>query len=711
MPTQRTSVTISTTKRAIGLRLANGVQLQFALDQGRLLGLSQAVVDGLQLIAPGSPRLPYAETRDGWQISEFRFRRVRRAGAGCVIECEAWAIKPPVQHRIDMYQFMYLTTPHRAPVKLGTLQWMIQPVTRTLGHAAVRQHTYHGFTYQYRLRLQRGFHWLLDAGTWELGGDPEGVTVFAPHADPDAGAFEATISRDLPFWTTADTFKAGAYGANILGVQNTASAKLDALSKVPQDVSVNYCQAMQSQVRGTCGPLIDFQYKPAAGLLLGYLEQPGYYRNLTEWRADDPGIGHLDNHFFALTIDHTTPAHTILAAAAPGLTRADALNRWTDAYDHVANAWRTTLGLRHHAPKTGLTIDNCGTGYVDIGFGPKNYLRQWTGRLDWVADQGFEYVFVGPIGDNHGLHRPYEGNACVPYDYGVAKHNGGPAAFRELCAKAHARGLEVAVWLGPHLSQFAPVWKEHPEWKVYDDTKHELYDVCRVASLRRGFGDWLLAQFLELKKLGLDMIFFDSYPNMGATVIDYGDPTLDTRVDDLWQFQRRCDDAGFPIQAEGIGPLGVSSLGYARQWYGSSPELAYWTGFRAAASDFETGVIDEAHWFEMMANKAPLGWWVVDYFHKPFKQPPQFTPRLIAMQQLYNRLSPIMQVRTLHDDGTVEWLNPETGEGCLFVVGKGSLTVPAGCRAEPVFGTKRSYGSGTHACRGQAAFLLHRQPT
>ena len=66
----------------------------------------------------------------------------------------------------------------------------------------------------------------------------------------------------------------------------------------------------------------------------------------------------------------------------------------------------------------------------------------------------------------------------------------------------------------------------------------------------------------------------------------------------------------------------------------------------------------------------------------PQPPPPELPAFVSVINKLYLKLAPLMQVRTLHEDGSVEWQNPATGEGCLFAVGTGSLTVPDGFRAE-----------------------------
>ena len=44
------------------------------------------------------------------------------------------------------------------------------------------------------------------------------------------------------------------------------------------------------------------------------------------------------------------------------------------------------------------------------------------------------------------------------------------------------------------------------------------------------------------------------------------------------------------------------------------------------------------------------------------------------MNRTFNALAPVMQIRTLHEDGSIEWHNPRSGEHIIFVASDGELT-------------------------------------
>ncbi len=682
------------------INLNDRVQLEFVVEDRVLRGLSQASVDGVTLMAPESLRLPYVESRDGWRIDEFILRNRLQAEEGAlVLVCEAWGTRPPIGRKLDMFQFAFLATPERRPVRLGTFRWIFQAEARTIGNPAVRENLYHGFSYQYQFELDHPFHWVLDAGTWEVGGDPEGMRIISRHMHPCAGAMEATLSRQGAVYSTAESF--------IPKASNSATT----VPSIPADPSLGYILPLQAQLRGAGGALIDAHYSDSA-ILFGYFEQPGYYRTLIEWRPGDVGIGHLDHHYFPLTCQHTTAPKTILAAPLPGLTRAEALNRWTDLWEHVADSWRGQAGVHRNDPvisysMTWITTPPC------WGHPPDDMMERMEARLDWMQQHGFNCLYTGHWGNHRGLDMPETANACEPDDYLVLPRFGGPKAFTQLCDKAHQRGIKVSMWLCFHLSLRGPTLQAHPDWVMRYDSSAPWdgnYRIMASCSLRSGFRQWLLDQLRQLKEQGLDLLFIDSYNNLSASPIDFGDPALPPHMGELLSFQGECRQLGLDCLIETVGPIGVTSCGLWPQ-YLASPELAYWSHYRFNARLLNDGTLDETSYFRMMANKAPLGG-IASHARAdlPLEPPPELPDYVGTINHLYHRLSPVMQVRTLHHDGSIEWRSPDRGTGCLFAVGSGSITVPAGFRAEPIHGTDESFGPGTHPFNGIAAFILRSKP-
>ena len=681
---------------AQSITLTNGVVLEFAVDGNSVRGLAQAVVDGVPLMAPGNLRLPLVETRDGWIVDTFVLVDRSQSDDGTVtLQCEAWGTKPPIGRKLDMFQFPFLSTPRRQPARLGTMKWVIRPEVRRIGDPAVRELNYRGFSYQYEFELEHPFHWILDAGTWEAGGEPEGIRILSKHMHPCAGPQEGVISRQGRPYSTAESFRPHS--------SNNATTVPD----IPCDPSLGFILPIQAQLRGAGGALIDAQYSRDA-ILFGFIEQSGYYRTLVEWRPDDPGIGHLDHHFFPLTRHYTTAAKTILAARTPGITRTDALNRWTDVWEQVATGWRSQAGVERNDPVISYSMTWISTPPC-WGHAPNDMMARMEAKLDWMQANGFNCLYTGHWGNHRGHDLPDTANACEPDDYLVLLRYGGPEAFAQLCAKAHERNIKVSMWICMHLSGRGPTLKAHPDWVIHHDSSAPWdgnYRCIYACSLRTGFKPWLLDQLQQLKQLGLDIVFIDSYNNLSASPIDFRDPALPPHMPELLAFQGDCRQLGLECLIETVGPIGVTSCGLWPE-YLLAPELGYWSHYRFDEKLLHDGTLDATSYFRMMANKAPLGG-ISDHVRSDQPQPPPpLLPAFVAeTNRIYLQLASVMQVRTLHEDGSIEWRDPATGAGCLFAVGSGSVTVPDGFRAEPVHGTTKSFGPGKHAVSGLAAFRL-----
>ena len=688
------------TEQSVTGTLRNGVTLNFATDGDLLLGLQQTTIDGLELIAPGSLRMPHVETRDGWAVSEYRLTHLTDDGDTLILEAQAIGNVPPMASRMDMYQFPYVSTPRRGLEILGTFRWHFTPETMTFGHPAVRQNTYPGFSYRYEFELNHPFHWILDSGTWEVGADPEGVTLFSQHMAAIGGPLEQTISRQGKGYTSAETFEKG------------SSNSADVFHDYANDPNDEYILPIQAQLRGAGGALIDTQFKDD-GILFCFYLQPGYYRTLVEWRTENAGIGHIDHHYFAKTQQHTTPAKFIFAARAAGLTRTGALNRWTDVNAFVSDAWREQTGITRVDPVPGFGLDSYGGAGEHIGYPPADLFERWEARLPWLQENGFQTLFVAGFTNHAGHELPFVANMCNPYDYHVHLRYGGPERFRQFCDAAHERGIKIVTWIGAP-SQNSPIIKKNPEWIIRYDNGAPWdgnYGTLTAGALRRGFSDWLLDELRHLKDLGLDTVFFDSYHNLWALPIDYSQPDLMPNFPDLIAFQADCEQIGLQTWVESFSPLGLTRAGFWPQ-YGETPELNIGTHYGASTdntrfNDFTNGNLSPAIYFCMMANKAPLSLGVMELDNLPFEGSVEahIPAEIGPMNRAYNTLLPAMEIRTLHEDSSVEWLNPETGERALYGV-RGSVTVPQGFRAEPVFGTDQALKAGTHSVSESVAYRL-----
>lgn len=683
---------------SINVRLDDHCELDFSLEGGMFHGLTAARIGGVAMIAPENSRLPIIETRDNWSVPGYRFAGVKEDGAAVIIECDVLGVKSGMGRKTDVFEVPFVTTPRRKPVVIGKMRWRFEPKSATIGTAGVRQQAYVGFDYQFAFDLKHPFHWILDSGTWEVGGDPEGVNLLSQHMAPIGGPMEFTVSRKGSTYTSAETFAKG------------SSNNADVIPDVPTDPAMGYIIPIQAQLRGAGGAIVDVQYK-GDDVLLCYYETPEYYRTVVEWRPEDPGIGHIDHHFFSLTTSYAMPKKTVLAAKVRGLKRAGAINLWTDAWEHVATLWRKKVGVSRIDPTNGFGLDCCGALYKHYGAGPADVFERWEKRFESIAKLGYEVFGIGGIGEHRGDEMPYRSNMCQPYDYSVAARYGGPERFKQFCDRAHAAGLKVSLWFAAHLSDFAPALKANPQWEIQYDSGMPwdgAYRTIKSCSFRRGFTEWLIGQFKELKKLGLDRLFLDSYHNLGAMPIDYAREDLGTQIKEMWDMQRQCEEIGLPMTIESVGPIGITACGL---WpaHLKSPEMAYWACYGCSLSEFQNGGVSPETYFRMIANKVAIGVGVLEQSNDPYAGEVVLPAEIAAINRLYRDVREIMQVRTLHDDGSVEWQNPASGQRVLFAAGDDTVTVPEGFIAEPVYAATQPLTAGRHPKTRLAAFKLRRK--
>jgi hypothetical protein len=93
--------------------------------------------------------------------------------------------------------------------------------------------------------------------------------------------------------------------------------------------------------------------------------------------------------------------------------------------------------------------------------------------------------------------------------------------------KARELGLELGAWFAPHLSPRAPIFQEHPEYRMVSVTGLPAgggygFQTITVADWNTGIHDWVLADLKRWKEEGgLDYLFIDSLSNMGLVQANY----------------------------------------------------------------------------------------------------------------------------------------------------------------------------------------------
>jgi hypothetical protein len=236
-------------------------------------------------------------------------------------------------------------------------------------------------------------------------------------------------------------------------------------------------------------------------------------------------------------------------------------------------------------------------------------------------------------------------------------------------------------WFSFHLSKYAKVWKEHPDWLLREangDPWDASYSGLWAGRIRSGFGDWFKKQALAINTdTGISGIFWDSYQNLGVTCIDWGAPDKAPQADEIFRMQAEWQRKGFKQRCEIVTIFGVSQVatfGFQNDKF----RRRLWDDF--VNGDHAFALIDNSPSF-FTDDSGPLGpeklnpdryFWMVAHRCVPgiytdpweLKTPGARHPggdqaeAYARVNHLYNRLVPRMERPRLQEGGThVLWLD------------------------------------------------------
>ena len=156
------------------LRFPNGISIELATQGKAFLGLGRVCHRGVALRSGRLPMFVDIRNPDGVELSDYRLKRVRRAGRGFVLSFDMKALaRGPMEWQLHECRRLCNTTDWTAtpaPAADTTLELELQPVTRRLG-----PNRFDGFSYRYRYQSKSiPIYYLTDRGSWEPGGKAVG---------------------------------------------------------------------------------------------------------------------------------------------------------------------------------------------------------------------------------------------------------------------------------------------------------------------------------------------------------------------------------------------------------------------------------------------------------------------------------------------------------------------------------------------------------
>ena len=533
--------------------LSNGVEIDLLLAEQSLLGLGEIRIGGVPVRAGTVPLAPVLQTGHGVEYREFRLQEIREEGGGVVLETLATGSPHLYGEYRDEYDFPMAWPRVQADKYEDRLEWILQPESVTLDGVE-----YTGFSYALRFSsAERSLHSVTIQATWELGGRASGNTLLSQ------GQIQPPVYR-----CEAET--------------RFSSECLRRLDMADNPFGYSF------QFGSRYSPLqcFDFQHGPA-GCLYGYWPEFVAVKSLLQKNQGEEVAWVLDNYMFAESGEVTLPRKCVVFAAAEDLGDEEARNRWQRCLDHAQGIVRDTYGIPKTAvkPEVGTPyisdLDEQGKLIMRIGSRicqPKEVLYVWGDMLKELADQGVRRVFPEVTGVSDitewgyryklmtGIHGDFiTSSVCQIWEYKAADFWGGWPAWEYFYEKGQEAGIEIGQWCGMHLSNNAPIFQEHPEFIA---THLNTRPHGGGYSFNLSFGlnwntawEWMLEQWAEWKRHGLDYMFFDSFGNLGMLGCDFkrgGEPN----APGLGKFIGGLAELGVKIfSVEGISPFGVGRFG------------------------------------------------------------------------------------------------------------------------------------------------------
>ena len=544
------------TNELIDISPSGQLELRIA-DNGDFLGLGRVSVNGVSLRSSARPIQARLDTPDGILYPRLELLQVDHDNDGAVrVGLRAHGLRWTRGEYADDYdQALVWLSDSAAPVADG-LTLILKPASLTLEG---REWTGFSYAVEFQSDAHR-IHRLLMHGTWEIGGAVTGNTVLS-QGQCNMPVYQG--ARESVF-TTACLKTLDQYGS-------------------PQGNS------FQLGPRGGLVQAFDFQYAKE-GALLQYWPSLESVSSLLESPEGSDLLHIVDEYRFPLTSAITTPEKWVLFS--PGaLAEHEAHDLWwaTRAFVYGLSCGQFGITPTAPVPEVGLKYQtrvsegrllmNIGGEEVDSTEVPYAIAER---VLPVLAAQGIKRFFPEVMNESDvtvlGMKRKLDdgvhgdlhcASVCCTHRFFPSEFWGGIKAWKAMADKAHDLGLEIGAWLAPHLSPRAPIFAEHPEYRMTGVTGLPAgggygFQTLVVADWNTPIADWVLADLKRWRgEGGLDYLFIDSLSNMGLVQANYAED-MRTNFSALGRFFGRVQELGIrSLSCECISPWFASRFGVA----------------------------------------------------------------------------------------------------------------------------------------------------
>ena len=548
-------------------------------DNGDFLGIGRVTVNGVSLRSEARPIQLRLDTPDGILYPRLELRQVRRESDGTTRVClRAHGIRWTRGEYVDDYDQALVWLSDSGEPVADDVTLILKPAALTLGGR-----DWQGFSYAVAFSsAEREIHRVLVHGTWEIGGSITGNTVLS-QGQCNMPVYQGARER---VFTTACLKTLDQYGS-------------------PQGNS------FQLGPRGGLIQGFDLQYAKE-GALLQYWPDLDSVSSLLESPAGSDLLHSVDEYRFPLAASVTTPEKRILFA--PGaIAEHEAHDLWWEAREVLYGLSRAKFGITPTmpAPEVGLKYStrvadgrllvNIAGEEVDSAEVPYAIAER---VLPVLAVQGITRFFPEVMSESdvtaRGMRRKLDdgvhgdlhcASVCATHRFFPSEFWGGIKGWKAMADKAHELGMEIGAWIAPHLSPHAPIFAEHPEYRMIGVTGLPTgggygFQTIVVADWNTPIAEWLLADLKRWKEEGgLDYLFTDSLSNMGLSQANYS-KAMRTNFAALGRLYGRIQELGIPsLSCENVSP---------------------WMASRFGMADLRGDLLEQDH---AVAGQNDFGWW------------------------------------------------------------------------------------------------------
>ena len=505
-------------------------RVEILANEDTFLGLGAIWIGETQVRSGRLPLRPETQTFTGLELDRLRLHGIESHDTAAHVCLQADFRPLPVKlmrdHSLDPIHDTGDWTSNGAKLG-GKLSLVIKPASDFFGDTA-----FTGFSYYYEYDSPNvPLFYLMDKASWELDGDIVGATVVS----------QSSCSN--PFVTF---------------VPETAWTTEGILWFLAEDGCQNPVMT-HNLPRWASHQAFDFQYK-GDKTLMGVFEHVDLIRSILMREAGKPELKTFDKYLFDQTLQHRTPAKSILLSTIPK-TETDQKNLWTWVFDAIGERARAEFGLREEPLLPCIQLN------MWRGFVIDDYRKD---LLPAAASVGVRTVYIDNLNKSASTedspHRDFHWNMCAGHEYEIAPRLGGPAMLKTFLDDCRASGIRAFAWTNNAQALSSPInASERDEWGWFvklDDTRVKSgASYTNVISMLNFKKDAPRRYWIDsLKKIkaetGLDAYLFDSFYNMGFMPVDFSDQKPSTQWRELLEAFKELQDAGIDFMIESFGPFG-----------------------------------------------------------------------------------------------------------------------------------------------------------